>query len=190
MENDCSVDKVVDMRVLLSVVFVIGIVAGSFAQDAGDVEIQNGFRELRLGMTMDAAKAALGVDPNFRYRGGPDVSFLPSSGLPIIQTAGVAFIDRAILQFTNDQLYVLTLTLNQSRLDYYGVFSEFTSRYGEPDRLDPGQAIWESEMVTLSIERPLTVKYVDVQLFAGIVAAGVLEQSLESLTRELFLEEL
>ncbi|MEE8440807.1 MAG: hypothetical protein V3S41_03730 [Spirochaetia bacterium] len=178
------------MRVLLALFFVVGVVTAPFAQDAGDTEIRNGFRELRLGMTIEAAKAALGVDPNFAYRGDPDVSLLPSSGLPIIQTGGVAFIDRAILQFTDNQLYVLTLLLNRSRLDYFGLFSEFSSRYGDPDRLDPGQAVWESEQVILSLERPLTVKYVDVLLFAGVVEAGVLEESLENMTRERFLGQL
>ena len=178
------------MRFLLTLAFVVGLAATPFAQDVEDAEIQNGFRDLRLGMTIDAAKAALGLDPNFAYRGEPDVSLLPSSGLPIIQTDGAAFIDRAILQFTEDQLYVLTLMLDQRRLDYFGVFSEFSNRYGEPDRLDPGQAVWESEDVILSLERPLTVKYVDAELFSGIVEAGVLEESLESMTRERFLEQL
>lgn len=182
--------KWVDMRVLFTVIFVVSVVGAPFAQDTGDAKIQNGFRDLRLGMSIEAAKAALGVDPNFNYRGDPDVSFLPSSGLPIIQTAGVAFIERAILQFTDDQLYVLTLMLNRTRLDYFGVFSEFRSRYGEPDRLDPGLAVWESAEVILSLESPLTVKYIDVELFTDIVEAGVLEESLESMTRERFLEQL
>lgn len=178
------------MRFLLAVVLVAGVAATPFTQEAGEGEIQDGFGGLRLGMSIEAAKAELGVDPNFAYRGDPDVSFLPSSGLPIIQTAGAAFINRAILQFTDDQLYVITLILNPSRLDYFGVFTEFSRRFGDPDRLDPGQAVWESAKVTLSVERPLTVKYVDTELFAAIVEAGALEQSLESATRERFLEQL
>jgi len=180
----------VDMRFLLTVVFVVTVVLAPQAQDAGEAAIQNGFGDLRLGMTLEAAKAALGVDPNFSYRGDPDVSLLPSSGLPIIQTGGVAFIERAILQFTDDQLYVLTLMLNQARLDYFGVFTEFKGRYGEPNRLDPGRAVWESADVILSLERPLTVKYVDAALFAAIVEAGALERSLGSMTRERFMEQL
>jgi hypothetical protein len=178
------------MRILFTVILAVVFIAAPFAQDTGTVPIQDGFRDLRLGMSIEAAKAALEVDPNFQYRGDPDVSLLPASGLPIIQTAGVAFIERAILQFTQDQLYVLTLMLDQSRLDYFGVFTQFSGRYGDPVRLDPGLAVWESETVTLSLERPLTVKYVDAELFAGIVEDGVLEESIQSMTRDRFMEQL
>ena len=141
-------------------------------------------------MSLESAKTALGVDPNFDYRGDPDVSLLPSSGLPVIETAGAAFIDRAILQFTDDQLYILTLMLNRDRLDYYGVFTEFSDRYGDPDRLDPGQSVWLSDEVMLQLERPLTVKYVERVLFDAVVDSGIQDESLESMTREQFLEEL
>lgn len=153
-------------------------------------ELRTGFRGIQLGMSIEDAKNALGTDPNFDYRGDPDVSLVPSSGRPIIETGGVAFVDRAILQFTDDRLYVLTLILNESRLDFFSVFSEFSGRYGNPDSLDPGQAVWESESVRISLERPVTVKYIDVELFNGIVEAGVLEESLEEMTRERFLEQL
>ena len=178
------------MRFLFSVLIAVILVGSPYAQESRDPPIQDGFGDLRLGMSIEEAKVALGVDPNFRYRGDPDVSLLPGTGLPIIQTAGAAFIDRAILQFTENQLYVLTLILNANRLDYFGVFSEFQNRYGDPDRLDPGIAVWESETVILSVERPLTVKYVDAELFQAVVDEGVLERSLESLTRERFLEQL
>jgi hypothetical protein len=178
------------MRILFTVFFAVAFIAAPFAQNAREVPIQNGFGDLRLGMTIEAAKAALGVDPNFAYRGEPDLSLLPASGLPIIQSAGVAFVERVILQFTDNKLYVLSLMLNQNRLDYFGVFSEFNERYGEPDRLDPGLAVWQSETVVLSVERPLTVKYVDAKLFAGIVESGVLEESLQNMTRDRFMEQL
>ena len=172
--------------------FAALLIVPVIAQDGetGSREPQNGFRDLRLGMTMEAAKQTLREDPNFAYRGDPDVSFLPASGLPIIETAGVAFIERAILQFTNDRLYILTLVLSPERLDYFSVYSALTERYGEPSRLDPGQAVWESDAVTLSIERPLTVRYVDSAVFQQMVEDGAMGASLEALTREGFLEQL
>lgn len=167
------------------------VVCGTiFAQDAVSAAPKDGFGSLHLGMSMEAAKVALGNDPNFAYRGDPDLSLSPSTGRPVIETRGVAFIDEGILQFTDNRLYILTLLLDDRRLDYYSLFTEFTNRYGDPDRLDPGRAEWRSGAVILSLERPLTVKYIDRALFEGVVEAGSGEASLETLTREQFLEQL
>lgn len=192
------------MRLLLTLMVLVAVTAGAFGQEAAQNAVrdpagaaretggalQAGFRDLRLGMSMDAAKEVLRRDPNFAYRGDPDVSFLPASGLPIIETAGVAFIERAILQFSDDSLYVLTLVLNEARLDYFSVYSSLSEQYGEPTRLDPGMATWESDAVTLSLERPVTVKYVDAVVFGKKLEAGIMTESLETLTRERFLEQL
>ena len=42
----------------------------------------------------------------------------------------------------------------------------------------------------LQLERPLTVKYVERVLFDAVVDSGIQDESLESMTREQFLEEL
>lgn len=161
--------------------------AALFAQEPA--EITNGYGPLVLGMGMDEAKAALTADPVFLYRES-DVSLVPSSGRPVIETRGTAFVERAVLQFDDDRLYVLTLLLDKSRMDYFSVFSEFAARYGEPVELDPGIAVWQSETIRLSLERPLIVKYIDRAVFADIVASGAAIESLESLTREAFLDQL
>lgn len=162
------------------------------AQDGelAEIELQDGFRDLRLGMQIEETKAALLSDPTFRYRGDPDVSFLPSTGIPIIETDGAAFVRHAIFQFRNDELYSITLQLDERRLDYFGVYQELASQYGEPDALDPSSAIWESDVVRISLEKPLTVKYLDIQEHEAMIEAGKMEESIQELTRERFLDQL
>ena len=153
-------------------------------------ELQRGFSSIRLGMALDEAKEALQADPHFRYRGDPDVQFLPLTEIPLIETEGRAFIDRAVLQFQNGNLAVVALFLDRTRLDYFSVYGSLVSSYGQPTRLDPGQAIWEDGPTRIALERPLTVKYIDVPTLNAIIEAGRMEEALDEITRERFLDQL
>jgi hypothetical protein len=44
-----------------------------------------GFRSISLGMDLDQVKQALKGDALFRYRGDPDVSFLPQTSQYLIE---------------------------------------------------------------------------------------------------------
>jgi len=152
--------------------------------------LQRGFSLLELGMSIETTKAALLEDPSFRYRGEPDVQFLPATEIPIIETEGRAFVDRGIFQFHDDSLYIISVVLDRSRLDYFAVYESLVAQYGEPDRLDPSQAVWESEATRISLERPLTVKYIDSEILTGIIESGEMEEALDQVTRDRFLEQL
>lgn len=169
---------------------VLTSVGVSAQQSATTEELQRGFSSVELGMPLEQAQEALLTDPNFLYRGGPDVQFLPITRKPIIETEGRAFIETGIFQFHEGELYVISLVLNRSRLDYFAVYENLVDQYGEPERLDPGQAVWENERTRVSLERPLTVKYIDLPVFRAIVEAGAVEEALDEVTRERFLEQL
>jgi hypothetical protein len=156
----------------------------------GDGDLQRGFSALELGMTFESAKDALATDPSFLYRGEPDVQFLPLTERPIIEVEGRAFIDTAILQFRDDALFVLSLVLDRTRLDYFSVYESLVARYGQPTALDPGQAVWDDGRTRVSLERPLTVKYLDVALFTELVESGEMEEALDAVTRDRFLDQL
>jgi hypothetical protein len=158
------------------------------AQDSAP--IQRGFSSVQLGMSFQAAREALLVDQAFRYRGEPDVQFLPASEVPLIETEGRAFVDRGILQFHDDRLDVISLVLDRNRLDYFSVYTSLVDQYGEPDSLDPGRSLWEREGTRLTLERPLTVKYIDVPTLQAIIEAGRTEEALDEMTRDRFLEQL
>ena len=141
-------------------------------------------------MSLQEAKSALIGDPNFRYRGDPDVQFLPITELPLIETEGRAFVSRGVFQFHGGVLSVISLMLDRTRLDYFTVYRGLVERYGEPTRLDPGQAVWENELTRIALERPLTVKYIDVPTLTTIIEAGRMEEALDEVTRQQFLDQL
>ena len=176
-------------RTIVAVVITLLASAALFAQEETE-GLQRGFSSLELGMSLEQAQAALLTDPSFVYRGGPDIQFLPITRKPIIETQGRAFIDRGIMQFHEDGLYIISLMLDQRRLGYFSVYESLVEQYGEPSRLDPGQAVWEDDATRISLERPLTVKYIDVPVFQGILEAGQTGEALDEVTRERFLEQL
>ena len=174
-------------RIALAALALVILTGGITAQPN---ELQRGFSSLELGMDIDTVKTLLRDDAQFAYRGDPDVTFLPSTQLPIIETAGVAFIDRAILQFRDERLFVISLLLNRRRLDHYSVYTALVARYGEPVELDPSAAVWDDGQTRVSLERPLTVKYIDRVALDAMIDAGRAAEALDALTRELFLDGL
>jgi hypothetical protein len=147
------------------------------------------FRTIALGMTIDQVKEALRKDALYRYRGDPDVSFLPLTGENLIECEGSSYLSRGYFQFAEGKLYVLILVLDPQKLDHYSMFTAFTAKYGEPSSFNPAEAVWQSETVRFSLERPLTVKYIDRRVFEAQVARGAAQQDLEQLSRERFIEQ-
>ncbi len=178
--------------VAAAIVAVLALVPGiAYAQAAASAikPPPATFRAITLGMTVEQVKEALRKDALYRYRGDPDVSFLPLSGENLIECEGSSYLSRAYFQFANGKLYVLILVLDQRKLDHYSLFTAFTAKYGEPVSFNPTEAVWQSESVRFSLERPLTVKYIDRRVFEEQVARGAEQQDLEQLSRERFIEQ-
>jgi len=147
------------------------------------------FRALSLGMSLDQVKTALKADTLFRYRGDPDVSFLPQTSQYLIECEGTSFIRRAYFQFADGRLFIMILVLDEQKLDHYSMFSTLSAKYGPPTSLSPLEEVWQSDPVRFSLERPLTVKYVDNKTFAALLSQGGAQKDLEQLSREKFLEQ-
>jgi hypothetical protein len=97
--------------------------------------------------------------------------------------------ERGAFLFEEDFLYIITLFLNRERLDYFTIYRTLQSKYGDPDDLSPEAAIWEDEATRMSLERPLTVKYVDLDRFEAQIEEGEMGESLRAQMREIFLEQ-
>lgn len=147
------------------------------------------YRSVSLGMDMETVKEKLLGDGMFGYRGDRDVSLLPFANRALIETVGPSFIRRSWFQFLEDKLYVMIFSLDPERVDYYSVYSSFVAKYGEPASLDPARALWTDERVTLSLERPLTVKYVDVAAFDSLLDADTTGKAASDVLREEFIRE-
>ncbi|MCL2208748.1 MAG: hypothetical protein FWB89_01145 [Treponema sp.] len=167
----------------LSVFFFLAV--GLFAQD----DLPRQFRQLSLGMNLDELKAVLLSDDYFNFRGDRDVSFLPVREESLVETTGPLFIKRAFFQLRDGQVFIMSFSLNTEIIDHYSVFTQFTEKYGQPKNLNPGAAVWETENTRISIERPLTVKYIDKIVFDDILGESGLRESAQVRLRQDFLNE-
>ena len=150
--------------------------------------IPRSFRNISLGMSMEAVKEVLQADGLFAYRGEPDVSLLPRTNESLIEVTGLAYIRRGFFQFHEDRLFVMIFAINESKMDHYSVFTSISSKYGKPQSLSPAESIWDDGTTRLSVERPLAVKYIDLGIFNSLREAGRAEQSWEELLRDEFLD--
>jgi hypothetical protein len=186
--------------VQLSVVFFFSAAIFVFAQEEGGYdqyensvgemfipEPPRGYRTVSLGMELESLKEALIADEFYEFRGDRDVSFLPLTNEDLIETFGTSFVQHAAFQLRDGALYIFTLNLNTRLVDHYSVFTMFVERYGQPNYLDPQEAVWESDTTRVSIERPLTVKYLDKDLFNDMLFNSKIIESREVQQREEFL---
>jgi hypothetical protein len=148
-----------------------------------------GFRTIELGMELEQVKQLLIEDPLFDYRGDPDISFLPLPPQTLIETSGSSFIRRAYFQFDQDRLYIMTLSMDPDRLDYYTLYSTLSEKYGQPTSLDPSEAVWRFQDLRLSLERPLNVKYIDSAVFERLKEEGQVQEDLWEISKDNFLEQ-
>lgn len=148
-----------------------------------------GFRSLNLGDPVESVKSNLEADTNFAYRGDPDVSLLPQDRQTLIETEGRRFIRRAYFQFYSERLYSITIDLDEGELDYYTMYTALTQKYGEPTTLSPEEAVWLSDAVRFSLERPLTVKYVDLPVFNERIRRRERAESMDQFARDRFVDQ-
>jgi len=165
----------------------LGAPAGAQAADrpAGP----RGFRGVELGMGLEQVKARLAADALFGYRGDPDVSLLPTPQQSLIECSGISWVRRAFFQFHEDRLLSIILVLDDRRLDYYTLYETLNRKYGGSTRLDPSEAVWEFPGVRLSLERPLSVKYLDSGRFDALREQGQAGEALSEISKQKFLEE-
>ncbi len=152
--------------------------------------LPNGYREIRLGMNIEDVKDALQADYIFNYRGERDVSFLPAENQTLIETSSDTWLERCWFQFHNDTLYTIIINFNSERIDYFSVYNELLEKYGEHVSLSPERVVWESNSITMSLERPVSVKYVDKAVFESIRDKAIIDQTIMEDLRENILGDL
>jgi hypothetical protein len=155
---------------------------------SGENALPRIFREISLGMSLEDLKAALQRDQLFSFRGDRDVSLLPARDQSLVETTGLSFVKRAFFQLREGQLFIMAFTLNSDLIDHYSVFTSLTEKYGQPDFLSPQQAVWERGDTRLALERPLTVKYIDREVFNSIIGESRTVESHEIRQRQEFLD--
>lgn len=145
------------------------------------------FMDYKLGMGLDDVKAALLKDSLLDYNGDPDVTLMPDRKQTLIDVQGPSYIKRASFQFVDDKLYTMVFHLDATKVDHYSIFTSMSNKYGQPTSLSPRETVWENDSVRVSIERPLSVKYIDMKTYKDLIASGAAEKSLRELRRDDFI---
>ena len=179
-----------------AVLFIFSVLSAFFcSQLFAEEALPSGYRNVKLGMSIEEVKSALLSNPQFGYRGDRDVSLLPGENRVLIETdtsrtAPGSYLDRCYFQFYEEKLYIITINLKRSKMDHYSVFSTLCKKYGEPSQLNPEKSVWVNDSVIMSLERPLTLKYTDKKVFDSLQEQSKVEKSAAEITRENFLEGL
>ena len=155
----------------------------------GSEPLPRSFRSLQLGMSLDELKTELTDDGLFEFRGDRDVSFLPAKEENLVETTGLSFIRRAFFQLREGQVFIMAFSLDVQRIDHYSVFVSLIKKYGEPTSLNPHESVWENGETRVSLERPLTIKYIDMAVFNAIINESRAEETREVFLRQGFLNE-
>ncbi|OQX29174.1 MAG: hypothetical protein B0D92_05110 [Spirochaeta sp. LUC14_002_19_P3] len=121
-------------------------------------------------MSADMVKEKLSKDGWFNYRGEEDVSLLERPRASLIEAEGSLFFSRGLFQFENNILVAIILELDPNTIDWYTVFTSMQNKYGVPNEATPGRMWWEDGNTRLAMERPFTVKYLDMEVFDAMLA--------------------
>lgn len=158
-------------------------------------ELPNGYKNIRLGMTLEETKTELLKDSSFGYHGDRDVSLVPGSNTVLIETDsqrgyGSIFLSHCWFQFSQEKLFIITINFNTQKLDYYSVFTTLSNKYGKPNSINPQVATWKNDDVTVTLEKPLSIKYIDNKTFNELQNYSNIQKSAEEQTRQMVLDEL
>lgn len=158
-------------------------------------DIPRGYKNIQLGMSLEETKENLIKNSEFGFHGDRDVSLVPGTNKVLIETDAesghsYSFLTRCWFQFYDDELFIITININQEKMDYYSIFTTLSQKYGNPTELSPKSATWKNDDVTMILEKPLSLKYIDNNIFDKTLNYSNIQNSPTEITREMFLEDL
>jgi hypothetical protein len=140
-------------------------------------DLPKAYHKYTLGMDAAALVDTLKADTaEFMYQ-EPDITLSQKGKIyegsnESVEVAGRDFVSKAVFQLYDGALSVITLTLNTTLIDYYSVYQTWVKKYGQPQSLSPREAVWQDAAVRISLERPLTLKYIDLKAAGAIAQAA------------------
>ncbi len=157
--------------------------------------VPHGYGGVTLGMGLDETKDALKKNSDFGYAGDRDVSLLPGDDRVLIETDATLtnahpFLTQCWFQFYEEKLYVMIINMNPEKVDHYSVYSSLCQKYGEPSEFTPDRSVWEGDGVIMSLERPLSLKYIDSAVSEKLQQGSTVKRSASEYTRDVFLKGL
>ena len=128
-------------------------------------------------------------DTYFNYPGDEETYILPAKEQTLLECTGNSYIKRAYFQFHNNKLYIMIIELNKDKIDYYTLFNTLSEKYGKYNSFSPEIVMWQINNITLLLDRPVTVKYIDKGVFDSLKEQGRPGKSSDILSLERFLEQ-
>ena len=83
----------------------------------------------------------------------------------------------------------MIIELNKDKIDYYTLFNTLSEKYGKYNSFSPEIVMWQINNITLLLDRPVTVKYIDKGVFDSLKEQGRPGKSSDILSLERFLEQ-
>lgn len=153
-----------------------------------------GYGSINIGMSVEDVKKELKNNSDFGYRGDRDVTLSPSTQEVIIVTDAsknpYSFFTECYFLFVDEKLFSITLNLNQSKIDYHSIFKTLAEKYGNPNSISPKKASWKDSSILMSLEKPLTLKYIDAEVFNKQQENSVVQKNIDEQMRDNFLKGL
>jgi hypothetical protein len=94
---------------------------------------------------------------------------------------------RGYFQFYEGKLWVMILVLDAEKVDHYSIYTDLVAKYGEPSFLDPKESRWEDKATRMALERPLTLRYMDMTVYGKLREGASAKESAQELDRQGFL---
>jgi len=181
------------MKSIFKKIFSLAVISCSFF--VFSEELPHGYKNISLGMSLQETKENLVKNSEFGYHGDRDVSLVPGTSKVLIETDAIAghsysFLTRCWFQFFDDELFIITLNIDTEKMDYYSVFTKLSEKYGNPTEFNPKSATWKNDEVTMILEKPLSLKYIDNSIFDKTQNYSNIQKSPTEITKEMFLDEL
>ena len=150
--------------------------------------LPSGFMNIRLGQNMDELEDSLTENSYFDYRGRPDVDMRISNERNLIECSGFSYIKKGYFQFYQKKLIIITILIDENELDFYSFYVNFEKKYGKPHSLNPDGVYWENDDISLSLEKPLSVKYVDKKAFEEIKEKSASKETRQKILKGDFID--
>jgi hypothetical protein len=176
--------------------FILLVLLSSFilaAQDADTNEntaLAAGYRDFKLGQTMEEVRTVLRTSDDFIVRKEEILTIRLEPDTEIISSEGRGFIDKGYFHFHEDSLFQILLKIDEKKIGYYVLLKQLTGRYGDPALFTPQFAEWDDGVTTITLEKPCTLKYRDRTVWQELTSGDVTSDVLMEKTRLRFLENL
>jgi len=158
-------------RIILMLIFL----NFAYAQEITNQDLPEGFQDINIGISYKEVTDKLENNDSFLYK-KEDVIY-ESRQKNIISTLGKGFIKNAIFQFNEDKLINIILYINDDKIDFYTLKKDFLNKWGNPIQVNPNYNIWEDDTTRIILEKPLTIRYIDLTIFEDDPKEDIIQES-------------